>query len=95
MRTRVITGVTGDVPFPSCFLDRVRVAGTAALAGAVQIKRGAAVLETIPAGATPGTQRVYGASRAGHFAGTKFDNNSGVLTINMANAGDTVNVLFE
>lgn len=86
MLTRIITGVVGDVPFPACWLDRVRVAGTANLVGAVQIKEGNNVLETIPIAAVPGTERVY--------SSRKFDANNGVLNINMANAGDTVIVVF-
>jgi hypothetical protein len=88
MLTRVITGVTGDQAFPACWLRTVRVAGTANLVGAVQIKRDGNVIETIPAAATPGTER--------DFDDTKFDTlgNLGVLNINMANAGDTVIVTY-
>ena len=86
MLSRVITGVTGDVPFPACWLRTVRVAGTAALVGAVQIKQGATVLETLPAATAVGTER--------DFDDTKFDANNGILNINMANAGDTVVVFF-
>lgn len=90
MLAKVITGVTGDQPFPACFLSKVRVAGVANLVGAVQIKQGATVLETIPIGAVPGTERDFAAGGAG----TKFDANLGILNINMANAGDTVLVEF-
>jgi hypothetical protein len=90
MIARLITGVTGDQAFPACHLSKVRVVGTANLVGAVQIKQGATVLETIPAAATPGTERDFAAGGAG----TKFDPNLGVLNINMANAGDSVLVLF-
>lgn len=87
---KVITGVTGDQAFPPCFLKKIRVAGTANLAGAVQIKQGATVLETIPIGATPGTERDY----CPDAGGTKFDSNNGILNVNMANAGDTVLVIY-
>ena len=87
MRSRLITGVTGDQPFPSCVLRSVRIAGTANTLGAIQIKRGSTVLETIPAGSAPGAARDYGKGKAG---GTKFDANTGILNINMANAGDSV-----
>lgn len=90
MLTRLITGVTGDQTFPACWLSKVRVAGVANLVGAVQIKQGATVLETIPAAAVPGTERDYGAGTSG----TKFDSNLGLLSINMANAGDSVLVEF-
>jgi hypothetical protein len=90
MTPRLITGVTGDQTFPACFLCKVRVVGTANLVGAVQIKQGTTVLETIPAAATPGTERDYGVGTPG----TKFDVNNGVLSINMANSGDSVLVLF-
>lgn len=86
MLVRVITGVLGDQVFPACFLNKVRVAGVANLVGAVQIKQGANVLETLPIAAVPGTEREY--------ANTKFDSNTGLLNINMANAGDTVLVIY-
>jgi hypothetical protein len=90
MLAKVITGVTGDQSFPACTLSKVRVGGTANLVGAVQIKQGATVLETIPIGATPGTERDFAAGGAG----TKFDANLGALNINMGNAADTALVLF-
>lgn len=90
MLVRVITGVVGDQPFPACFLSKVRVGGLAALIGAVQIKQGAAVLETLPAATAVGVERDYAAGASG----TKFDANNGILNINMANAGDTVIVEY-
>lgn len=90
MLVKVITGVVGDTLFPACFLKKVRVAGVANLVGAVQIKQGATVLETIPIAATPGTERDFAAGEGG----VKFDANTGVLNINTANAGDTVLVFF-
>lgn len=90
MLVKVITGVTGDVPFPACFLSKVRIAGVANLVGAVQVKQGASVLETFPAASTPGTERDYAIGGGG----TKFDSNTGILNINMANAGDTVIVFY-
>lgn len=88
MIARLISGVGGDTVFPACFLSKVRVAGTANLVGAVQIKQGATVLETIPVGATPGTERDFAAGGAG----TKFDASLGLLTIN-TNVADAVLVL--
>lgn len=82
MRVKLITGVTGDQMVATANLRRVRVAGLAALIGAVQIKAGATVLETIPVAAPPGTEHWW--------EDTTFDNNTGLLTINMANAGDSV-----
>lgn len=90
MLVKVITGVTGDQPFPACFLSKVRVGGVAALAGAVQIKQGATVLETLPIATAVGTERDYAAGASG----TKFDANNGILNINMASAADTVIVEF-
>lgn len=90
MLVRVITGVTGDVPFPVCFLAKVRVAGTAALAGAVQIKQGSNVLETLAIGTAVGVEREYAAGAGA----TKFDSNLGILNINMASAADTVLVIY-
>ena len=86
MLARVITGVTGDQVFPACFLTKVRVAGTAVLVGAVQVKQGAAVLETFAAATAVGVEREY--------EQLKFDANLGLLNINMANAGDTVLILY-
>lgn len=90
MLVRVITGVTGDQTFPNCFLSRVRVAGGAALAGAVVIRQGLTVLETLPIATAVGIERDYAAGGAG----TKFDQNTGGLIINMASAADTIIVLF-
>jgi hypothetical protein len=86
MRCKLITGVTGDQLVAMALLRRVRVAGTANLVGAVQIKAGSTVLETLPAASTPGTERWW--------EDTQFDTNTGVLAINMANAGDSVLVWF-
>lgn len=86
MRTKLITGVTGDQRLSPCTLRTVRVAGTANLIGAVGIKKGGTVIETIPAAATPGTER--------DFDDATFDNNLGDLDINMANAGDSVLVFY-
>jgi hypothetical protein len=86
MLVRVITGVTGDQAFPACWLRNVRVGGTAALVGAVQIKQGSNVLETLAAATAVGVER--------DFDDTKFDANNGILNINMANAGDTVIVTY-
>lgn len=79
-----VTGSTGDQPQGAAILHRVRVGGTANLAGAVQIKRGSTVLETLPAASAPGTERV--------FEGLHFPANA-QLQINLANAGDTVLVV--
>jgi hypothetical protein len=86
MRIKVITGVTGDQPLSLACLRRVRVGGTANLIGAVQVKAGSTVLETLPVGATPGTERVYDDA--------SFGTDQGQLQINMANAGDTVIVFY-
>ena len=86
MRMRVITGSATDFPFSLVQLRTVRVGGTANLVGAVQIKRGTTVIETIPAAATPGTER--------DWDDLQFDNDTGQLQINLANAGDTVLVFF-
>jgi hypothetical protein len=84
MQERVITGVTGDQLIGPAILQKVRVGGAAALAGAVQIKRGAAVIETLAAATAVGVER--------EFAGAKFENAS-PLQINMANAADTIIVI--
>lgn len=90
MIAKIITGVTGDQTFPACHLSKVRVAGAAALAGAVVIKQGANTLETLAIGTAVGVERDFAAGGAG----TKFDANLGALIINMASAADTVLVLF-
>jgi hypothetical protein len=91
MIAKLISGSTGDIAVTdNAFLSKVRVAGTANLAGAVQIKQGTTVLETLPIGTTPGTERDFAAGGAG----VKFDANLGKLIINLANAADTVLVLF-
>jgi hypothetical protein len=90
MIAKLITGVAADVTFPACHMSRVRVAGTAALAGAVLIKQGATTLETLPIGTAVGVERDYAAGGAG----TKFDPNLGLLTITMANVADSILVLF-
>ena len=59
MLVRVITGVTGDQVFPACFLNKVRIGGTANLVGAVQVKQGSTVLETFAAATVPGVEREY------------------------------------
>lgn len=86
MLVRIITGVTGDQPFPACFLNKVRVGGVAALAGTVQIKQGATVLETLAIATAVGVEREY--------QNTKFDANNGILNINPSNAADTVIVEY-
>ena len=86
MRVKLITGVTGDQMVAAANLRRVRVAGVAVLVGAVQIKAGATVLETLAAASAIGTERWW--------EDVAFDNNTGLLTINMANAGDSVLVWF-
>ena len=86
MRVKLITGVTGDQLVAFANLRRIRVAGTANLVGAVQIKQGSTVLETIPAATTPGTDRWW--------EDCAFDVSNGALAINMANAGDAVLVFF-
>lgn len=91
MLCKIITGVTGDQALPQGFLHRVRVAGTAALAGAVVIKQGATTLETLPIGTAVGVERDYGTGPAG----TRMDSgNGGVATINMASAADSVLVFY-
>lgn len=90
MLVKVISGVTGDQVQPQCFLSKVRVGGVANLVAAIQIKQGATVIETIPIGAVPGTERDFAAGGAG----SKFDANLGLLNINMGNAADTAIVLF-
>lgn len=82
MRVKLITNVTGDQLLTPCSLRRVRVGGTAATAGAITIKQGATVIETLPIGTAVGTERIY--------EDAAFDSNLGALVINMANAGDAV-----
>jgi hypothetical protein len=82
IKATTITGATGDNQTSSrttavCYA--IRVGGTGNLAGAVQIKNGTAVIETLAIATTPGTQREY--------YGTLFDQG---LVINLANAADTV-----
>lgn len=84
---KIITGVAGDQVQPPCFLQKVRVAGVANLVAAVQVKLGATVLDTIPIGATPGTEREYASMHFDPLA-------VGALIINMGNAGDTVELIF-
>jgi hypothetical protein len=86
MLEKVITGVTGDQVFPPCFLFKVRVGGTAALLGTVQIKRGATVIETLAIATAVGIER--------HYENLKFDPSLGVLNVNPSNAADTVIVLY-
>ena len=86
MKCKLITGVTGDQALSPVNLRRIRVAGVAALVGAVQVKQGGSVIETLPAATAPGVDRWY------EDAG--FDSNLGALAINMANAGDSVLVFY-
>lgn len=86
MRVKLITGVTGDQALSPCNLRRIRVAGTANLIAAVQIKQGSTVIETLPIGATPGTDRWY--------EDAAFDSNLGALAISMGNVGDSVLVFY-
>lgn len=81
----LVTGSAASIqvsPIPSK-LKAVRVAGTANLAGAVQIRDGSTVIETMAIASTPGTAR--------EFYDTQFIE----LRINLANAGDTVLVIWE
>jgi hypothetical protein len=89
MLVKIITA-GGDTTLPACHLSKIRVGGVAALVGAVQIKQGVTVIETLAAATAVGTERDFAAGGAG----TKFDTNLGLLTINLASAGDTVIVLF-
>lgn len=59
MRVRVVVGTGADVDLGKCALRAVRVGGTANLVGACAIKQDAATIETIPAAATPGTERNF------------------------------------
>lgn len=86
MRVKLITGVTGDQMVTAAYLRRIRVAGVAALAGAVQVKAGSTVLETLAAATAVGVDRWW--------EDCAFDNNTGLLAINMANAADTVLVFY-
>jgi hypothetical protein len=85
----IITGVAteqviGTAARPT-IVGRVRVGGIANLVGACVIENGAtAVIETIPIGATPGTERVY--------EGTRFPLG---LRVTPGNAGDTIIVLWK
>lgn len=88
MRVKLLTGAGGavDQPLTPCNLRRIRVAGTAALVGAVQIKQGATVIETLPAATAIGVDRWY--------EDATFDKNQGDLAINIANAADSVLVFY-
>lgn len=86
MRVKLITGVTGDQSIGPCNLRTVRVAGTANLVGAVQVKQGGTVIETIAAATVPGVER--------DWDDTAFDATAGVLAVNMANAGDSVLIFY-
>lgn len=86
MKCKLITGVTGDQMIAAVYLRRVRVTGVANLVGAVQIKAGSTVLETFAVATVPGTDRWW--------EDTSFDNNFGLLAINMANVGDSVLVFY-
>lgn len=86
MRCKVITGVTGDQDLSFLNLRAVRVGGTANLVGAVVVKQGATVLDTLAIAVVPGTERLY--------HDTSFNSDQGKLVINMANAGDTVLVFY-
>lgn len=87
--TTVITGVSTEqvigAPNRPTLVNRIRVGGTANLAGACIIENGAtAVIETIPLGATPGTERVYDSARFPLG-----------LRITPGNAADTLIVLWK
>jgi len=84
----IITGVAteqvvGTAGRPT-IVGRIRVGGTANLAAACLIEDGASrAIETIPTGATPGTERVYD--------GTRFPLG---LRVTPGNTGDTLIVLW-
>ena len=59
MRVRVIVGAGADVDLGKLSLRTVRVGGTANLTGACTIKQDSTTIETIPTGATPGTERYF------------------------------------
>lgn len=86
IKTTLVTGATGDT-FVSlgttAVLYSVRVAGTAVLVGAVQVKNGTTVQETLAAASAIGLDRPY--------YGALFDQG---IRINLANAGDTVQVIW-
>lgn len=86
MRMRVISGSAADFPFSFVNLRTVRVGGVANLVGTIQVKQGTTVIETIPVGAVPGTER--------DFDDLAFDVNTGQLQINLTNAGDTALVFY-
>lgn len=87
MQVKLITGVTGDQDLGAVMLRSVRVAGTAALAGAVVIKRGTTTFETMAIATAIGTERLYHDS---YFANTTTEK----LQINLANSGDSVLVFY-
>jgi hypothetical protein len=89
MRVKLITGVTGDQRLSPSSLRRIRVAGTAALVGAVQVKQGGTVIETLAIGTAVGVEREYD---DGTFGSTSIG--GGDLDINMANAGDSLLVFY-
>jgi hypothetical protein len=84
-QAQVITAA-GDTALGQAILRRVRIGGTVATVGAIQIKRGGTVIETIPAATNPGVERVYDGAL---FSAAQ------PLTINLASAGDAAIVITD
>jgi hypothetical protein len=85
MRVKLLLGAGNagvDQRLSPCSLRTLRVAGTAALAGIVQIKQGGSVIETLAAATAVGVERDYD--------DMAFDSTNGQLDINIANAADAV-----
>lgn len=86
MRMKLITGVTGDQPAIMANLRTIRVVGTAALVGAVQLKVNGVVQETLAAATAVGVERDYD--------DVSVTPDLGGFVINMANAADAVLVFY-
>ena len=90
MRTLKVTGNAGsDQTFGPLCLRKIRPANV--LAGAVTIKRGATVIETLPVGMNPNA-----APPANHrqYGDMQFDSTTGLLVLNLANGADVVLVSY-
>lgn len=82
----VLTGVTGDQAVSSgvpAYVKAVRVGPAGALAGAVQVKDGATVKDTLAIGVAANTERDYKGARA-----------ETSLIVNLASLADVVHVFW-
>jgi len=86
MRVLKVTGSAGiDQTFGPMTVRNVRPANV--LAGAVQIKRGGVVIETMPVGMDPNA--AHPANQRG-YEDLQFNSTTGLLALNLANGADVV-----